>query len=273
MPRTLGVCSWSLQPESPSELVQRVRATALEAIQLHLDPLRSEWGEADTADALNSAGISILSGMMTTKGEDYATLETIKATGGVLPDHTWADNLAAARANADLAERLGLSLVTLHAGFIPHEHDDPARARVLERVRTLAGVFADRGVAIALETGQETAETLNEILDQLPDVAVNFDPANMILYGMGDPLAALETLGPRVAQLHIKDATPTRTPGTWGTEVPVGQGAVDWPRFVDIADRVCPDAAMVIEREAGEQRIDDVLAARETIRPLVGARA
>ncbi|MBY0262886.1 MAG: hypothetical protein K2Q20_11110, partial [Phycisphaerales bacterium] len=93
----LGVCSWSLEPRSPGELVERVKAVGVDAVQLALDPIRTgQWGEIETLNTLRSAGIRVLSGMIGMAGEDYSTLDTIKATGGVRPDRTWKTNLAEA---------------------------------------------------------------------------------------------------------------------------------------------------------------------------------
>jgi sugar phosphate isomerase/epimerase len=164
--------------------------------------------------------------------------------------------------------------VTFHAGFLPEDDGDPERAVLLDRLRAVADLFADRGLRLGLETGQETAETLAAVLDELerPNVGVNFDPANMILYGKGDPVEALRRLAPRVVQVHVKDAVPTNAPGTWGRETPVGAGAVDWPAFMAVALAIDPPVDFVIEREAGADRTDDVRAASELIRRhLVGA--
>ena len=100
----------------------------------------------------------------------------------------------------------------------------------------------------------------------LPDVGVNFDPANMILYGMGDPVAALDQLSPHVFQLHVKDAFPSSNPEQWGTEEPVGTGAVDWSAFFQVLHDRQINGDLVIEREAGTQRIEDVVRARELIK-------
>lgn len=257
----LGVCSWSLQPASPAELVERVSACDLTAVQLALEPIRSAGWDLDaTRAALADAGIDILSGMLETEGEDYSTLETIKETGGLRPDGVWEANLQRSREAAAIAEELGLELVTFHAGFIPHDPSDPTRATILDRLRTVADVFAERGVRLALETGQETAATLADLLGELDreSVGVNFDPANMILYGMGDPIEAFRMLLPHVMQVHLKDATATETPGTWGSEVAVGRGDVDWAAFGDVlgsADRVID---LLFEREAGESRVGDI---------------
>ncbi len=258
---SLGVCSWSLRPASPADLVERVSACGLKAVQLGLEPIRSgAWDLHETSEALADARIEILSGMLETEGEDYSTLETIKTTGGLRPDGVWDANLERAQQVAWIAEALGMELVTFHAGFIPHDAGDPERATMVERVRTVADIFADHGVRLGLETGQESAETLVELLDELDrkNVGVNFDPANMILYGMGDPIAALRTLLPRVVQVHLKDATATATPGTWGDEVPVGTGDVDWHAFGDVLGSAGRPIDVLFEREAGEQREHDI---------------
>ena len=233
--------------------------------QLGLDPvINGAWTVDEVRAAFDAAGVEIRSGMMGMKGEDYSTLDTIRETGGVRRAEHWEANLAAARACAQAAEALGLDLVSFHAGFLPHETDDPERAVLLDRLRQIADVFAERGVRLAFETGQETAETLAAVLDELdrPNVGVNFDPANMILYAMGDPVAALRTLGPRVFQVHVKDATATEVPGTWGSEVAVGTGDVAWRAFFDELDEQGIGCDLMIEREAGEQRVADMRAAR-----------
>ena len=271
--RRPGVCSWSLRPHSPADLVDAVRTCGLGAVQLALDPVRTgAWPLAATRSAFEAAGIEIISGMMDMAGEEYSSLESIRATGGLRPPGTWAVNLAAAAGNAQVAEQLGLDLVSFHGGFLPHEVTDPERQVMIERIRTIAEVFAEHGVAVALETGQESADTLIEVLEAVgrADVGVNFDPANMILYAMGDPVAAIERLGPFVRQIHVKDALPTTMPGTWGTEVPVGEGAVDWPAFLAAASAHAPEARLVIEREAGEQRATDVRTAVRFLESLAG---
>lgn len=275
--RHVGVCSWSLRPAGPGDLVSALAECGVHAVQLALDPIRTgAWPEAETAARLRSAGIGVISGMMATAGEDYSTLDSIRRTGGLRPDGTWTANLAAAEANAALAKRLGVSLVTLHAGFLPHEGNDPERGVMMERLRRVAGVFAARGVDVALETGQESAETLLEVLADLDAVGarvgVNFDPANMILYGMGEPVEALRRLAPRVRQIHIKDADPAVDPGEWGTEVPAGTGNVNWPEFFRLLRSACPGVNLVIEREAGESRVADIRTARALIeRFMVGS--
>ncbi|MCC7376286.1 MAG: sugar phosphate isomerase/epimerase [Verrucomicrobiales bacterium] len=262
----LAVCSWSLQPKTPAELVQHITSTGVKRVQLALDPLRDEpqvWG--DTPKRLADAGISIASGMFGTLGEDYTTLETIKATGGIVPDATWDANWKNIQATAELAARLNIALVTFHAGFLPHDPADPACQKLTKRLRQVAEVFAARGLRLGLETGQESAETLDGFLASLgsPNVGVNFDPANMLLYDKGEPVAALRKLGRWLQQVHIKDARRTKVPGTWGEEVVVGTGEVNWDGFFATLAQLGYSGALCIEREAGNQRVADIRAAAE----------
>lgn len=268
----LAVCSWSLQPESLDDLVAKVRRTGVPAVQLALEPLierPAAW--IDTPGKLTAAGISIVSGMMGCVGEDYSTIAQIKATGGVMPDTTYPATLANMKAAAALARQLGLSLVTFHAGFIPHERSSPDFAKGVARVGEVAKVFAEQGIDVALETGQEPAAALVEFLEELDrktpgaHAGVNFDPANLLLYGSGDPVEALKSLLPFLRQVHIKDAIASGRTGEWGEEVPAGQGQVDWPAFFLTLRAAGYGGKLVIEREAGTNRAHDIVVARELV--------
>jgi sugar phosphate isomerase/epimerase len=267
----LAVCSWSIQPDGPAQLLEQLRVIGLTRVQLALDPLRDKpevWGSAP--EQFRRANIRLVSGMFGTVGEDYSTLETIRQTGGLVPDATWEENWENAQSTAELAKQLGLKLVTFHAGFLPHDESDPEFEKLQHRIRLVADLFAARGLDLAFETGQETAETLKSFLEKLgrANVGVNFDPANMLLYDKGNPIEALRTLGPWVKQCHLKDAIRTRSPGTWGQEVPVGAGQVDWPAFFGLLRQLGFNGALAIEREAGSQRVEDIRTAKLFIQQL-----
>jgi L-ribulose-5-phosphate 3-epimerase len=272
MPR-IAVCSWSLKPSSPESLLELCRSCGISAVQLWLDPIRQwQWRPDAVGSLFRAHGLTAVSGMFAPKGEDYSTLETIKATGGVRPDETWEANQKAADGVAIMAARFAIPLVTFHAGFIPHDAQDPGRAAMVQRLRHIAEIMAARNVRVALETGQEDAATLETVLAEvnqgLPGralVGVNFDPANMILYGMGDPVASLKRLMPHVMQVHIKDADPTTKRGEWGTEKVAGQGKVDWQAFFGVLRDHGYAGDFVIEREAGDDRVADVRVARDLI--------
>ncbi len=262
----IGVCSWSVRPQDPQALIEALRRLGIQTVQLALVPLVEEprmWGHA--MELLGAAGMRVASGMLAMAGEDYTTLDSIRRTGGVRPDRDWPRNRERAARAARFAGEAGIRLVTFHAGFLEERRSDAMRRRMLDRLREVAELFAEQGVTVALETGQESAATLIDVLEELgrPDVGVNFDPANMILYGMGDPVAALGQLVPHVRQIHVKDALPARPPGSWGREVPAGQGAVDWEAFFETALSIDPPVDFIIEREAGPDRERDIAAARD----------
>ncbi len=255
-------------------LVKQLQAIGLKQVQLDLDPLRENpavWG--NTAEIFQQNGIRIVSGMFRTVGEDYTTPETIRRTGGVVPDGTWEQNWQNLQSTVKNAQRIGAKLVTFHAGFLPHDSKDPTFAKLLGRVRQISKLFADHGLTLSFETGQETGEALVAFLEELkaPNVAVNFDPANMILYDKGDPIEALRLLGKRVKSCHVKDANRTKVPGNWGDEVPVGTGQVDWPKFFQTLSQIGFDGYCCFEREAGEQRQADISAGRTFVEKVLKA--
>lgn len=267
----LGVCSWSLRPRTPEQLIEAVRDLGISVVQLALTPHRDSTEAWDDAPKkLRDAGIRIASGMFGTVGEDYATLESIRETGGLLPDEHWQANLEIARDVAQIARDNDIELISFHAGFIPHDQNDPLFATMLERIRTVADCYAEHGLQLLFETGQETADDLLTFLNVLDrkNVGVNFDPANMILYAKGDPIEALAKLLPHIKQVHIKDALPTQTPGTWGSEVVVGDGAVGWQAFMQTLRDSNYTGDLIIEREAGENRQGDIRTAISKINPL-----
>jgi L-ribulose-5-phosphate 3-epimerase len=266
------VCSWSMEPASADDLLKKLAATGLRRVQIALDPIRENKNGAwsDVAARAAAQGVTFVSGMMGTIGEDYTTLDTIRRTGGVVPDATWAGNWKNFEANAELAGRLGLKLVTFHAGFLPHEEKDPAFAKLQDRIRRIADLFQARGIALGMETGQEVADTLATFLRKLDHrgVGVNLDPANILLYDKGDPVIAVRTLGTWLKQCHLKDAVRTRVPGTWGEEVVLGTGQVDWKAFFKALSEVAFTGNLCIEREAGQQRVADIRTAREYVERL-----
>ncbi|MFG0248118.1 MAG: sugar phosphate isomerase/epimerase family protein [Phycisphaeraceae bacterium JB051] len=272
----LALCSWSTQPTSPQQLIDNVKQTGLTHIQLALMPLLQEadvWSDAPRQ--LADAGITVVSGMFGCEGEDYSTFQTIRQTGGMTRDDTWDKNWANVQQVAKVAESMGLDMVSGHAGFLPTSKEDPKFDKLASRLTQVAGCFADHGLTLIFETGQETADTLNQFLDELAsrnatNVGINFDPANMLLYNMGDPVDSVIKVGPRVKQVHIKDAVRAEQPETWGMEVAVGTGQVDWPAFLKALEQINYTGHLVIEREAGDQRLTDIATAAKHITTLLG---
>ena len=263
----LAVCSWSLHPADPAELIAKLQQIGISKIQLALDPLREGGAWADAKQQLADGGITIVGGMMGCVGEDYATLDAIRRTGGVVPDETWPQTWENIQAMAPIAKDLGVDYVTFHAGFLPEEPDDPNYDKLVGRLGQVADLYAALDITLGFETGQEEGPTLLGFLQRLakPNVGVNFDPANIILYDKGDPIDALKVLVPYAKQCHIKDATKTSTTGEWGAEVVVGTGEMNWPAFFSVLAEAGFDGPLAIEREAGDDRVGDIGKAREHV--------
>jgi sugar phosphate isomerase/epimerase len=190
------------------------------------------------------------------EGESYADIPTVKQTVGLVPHATRASRLRELLEIADFARLLGVDVVGLHIGFVPHSPDDPSYQEVVLATRQVCEHCAGNKQAVHLETGQEPADVLLRFLADVErdNLFINFDPANMILYGVGEPLPALEQLGRYVRSVHCKDAKWSSTPGvTWGQEVPLGQGDVDFAAFLHTLDRIGYRGPLTIEREIPQQ--------------------
>jgi sugar phosphate isomerase/epimerase len=259
----LGVCSWSLQVASVAELKRLLDGLGTDVTQIACgDPHHASWDEGDAMpEAARASGLRMTGAMLGFPGEDYTTPQTIKATGGFGDPAYRPRRLDRLRWALDRTVDLGLTDLMLHAGFLP-DPGDPDRKAFLDTLATAGRLAADQGITLAFETGQETADLLRRTLDELkaPNLKVNFDPANMLLYDMGDPIRAVEILGPDIRSVHVKDARRPRVPGQWGQEVPLGKGEVDIRRFVQTLRKVGYAGPLVVEREVGDQaaRIRDI---------------
>jgi sugar phosphate isomerase/epimerase len=270
----IGVCDWSLKPTNTAELVDMLKQLQLTHVQLSLMTLLNQSPEdrATSLKRLEDADITIVSGMLGFADENYSSIASIRKTGGFVSPQLWPARRDRALAIADLAHEIGIQIITAHAGFIPPS-GDPAYPQVVENLAGLANEYDKREIDLDLETGQEHAGELLQFLNDLncPNVGVNFDPANMILYGAGDPCEAVAKLGRHVRHVHIKDANPSTQPGIeWGQEVPWGQGKVDVHKFLRTLRDIGYAGPLVIEREAGPNRVADVAKAIDTLKAHLG---
>ena len=159
-------------------------------------------------------------------GESYSDLDAVRRTVGFVPEETVAARVAQSRRCVDTAADLGVPLVTTHVGLIPSDPGDPAYRRVRDAVEDIAAHSQKRGVRLALETGQETAQELLDLIDSAgAPVGVNFDGANFVAYSTQDPVEALHLLYDRTASVHVKDYLPPPASGRFIRECPLGQGA------------------------------------------------
>ncbi len=234
------------------------QALGVPTIHLHSPHRESRTPEraAEFLRRLQSMGITATVVFAGFEGESYADIPTVSRTVGLVPKETRRERTAELKEIADFAKLLGVDKVGVHIGFVPHDRTSADYRDVLAVARETCDHAATNQQAIHLETGQEPADVLLSFLTDVErdNLFVNFDPANMILYGCGEPIPALRTLGRYVRSIHCKDATWSDQPGkTWGAEVPLGKGAVDFPAYLRTLAEIGYDGPLTIEREIPQE--------------------
>ncbi|GIW96039.1 MAG: hexulose-6-phosphate isomerase [Pirellulaceae bacterium] len=233
------------------EVVAELGATT---IQLHAPSRQMRTAEhaQQLRRQLDQLGVQLTCVFGGFEGESYADIPTVRRTVGLVPPETRASRLQEMKEIADFALLLDCRSVALHLGFIPHETGSPLYQDVVQVTRELCDYCAGKQQNLHLETGQETADGLLQFIQdvQRPNLFINFDPANMILYGTGEPIEALRKVGAYVRSVHCKDARWADRPGEeWGQEVPLGEGQVDIEKYLRTLAEIGYFGPLTIERE------------------------
>jgi L-ribulose-5-phosphate 3-epimerase len=261
-PLQIGMCSWSLKAPTFAEALATCKEQlGLGLIQLGFFNDQQLANQQATVETVRTSGLDVSATCVGFAGEDYKTIASIARTGGYFPDNLWDERLARTIKVRDITAGLHVSLMTTHIGFVPHDGTSPAYRTMCRRLQTVADCLAERNITLTMETGQEPADVLLQFLADVarPNVKVNFDPGNVILYGIGDPVEAAAKLAPHIAHMHCKDAIASNQPGvTWGQEVPLGQGQSRLGEVIRTLKARGYTGPLIIEREAGPDRIGDI---------------
>lgn len=226
----------------------------LPTIQLHAPSpeKRNPQAAAQLAAQLQEMNVRCTAVFGGFAGESYADIPTVVKTVGLVPIETRQSRLEEMYQIADFAKALECDTVALHLGFIPHDRSADGYDDIVEVTGKLCDHCAGNQQFLHLETGQETAAGLLEFIDVVDreNLKINFDPANMILYGTGQPIEALRAVGQHVRSVHCKDGTWSDRPGeTWGAEVALGQGDVDMRAYLRTLQEIGYSGPLTIERE------------------------
>ena len=249
--------------------IEKVLGLGVTTVQIHAPGPdgRTEARARQINRSFEDAGVKITAVFCGYPGESYATIPIVRDTVGLVPPATRAERIQQTKDIADFASWLGAPAIGVHVGFVSEEWESPEFAEAVDVVGEVTDYCAGLGLTMNLETGQETAGTLLHMLESLnrDNLGVNFDPANMILYGSGEPLEALRQVGAHLKSCHCKDAVWSDRPGKeWGEEVPLGQGDVNIEQFVATLDELGYAGPLTIEREiSGDQQLVDIKAAIE----------
>jgi len=262
----IGCTLWSLALPDTVRSLEKAAEIGFEAVQFTFRQPSdmAPAGLARLREAIRRTGLKVPSGCVIFADEDYSSIAAIRKTGGFVVPELYDQRLELCRRWGQAQADLGLRHTAAHAGFIPEPHQ-PGYVAALDRIGACVDALHDAGLTVSLETGQESADVLKKVLDDLGRdfVGVNFDAANFILYGSDDPVRAARVLAGRVSGIHIKDGRRSPKPGeVWGEDVPAGTGQVDFPAVLRPLFQGGFTGALIIEREAGNDRAGDLAAGR-----------
>jgi len=184
--------------------------------------------------------------------------------GLVPPEYRWV-RIQALKQWVDFAVELGAPALITHCGFIPESPAYPDYAPTRHAVAQVAKYCKSKGIGFWFETGQETPVTLLRLIqdleasDKLDNLGINLDPANLIMYGRGNPIDSLDVFGRYVKCIHAKDGVYPTNGRELGREVRVGTGKVNFPEFIKKLRDIGFTGDFIIEREiSGEQQRLDI---------------
>lgn len=267
----LGVVASVVNGSGPDQTLGHVRELGFSTCQLHVGMAPQELaGPIRKAALANNIEVTAL--MTLGEGRMVWNLRDGPRTIGVIPRETRSGRVAALKRASDLAKACGVTAIHTHCGFIPENPNDPLYAEAVNVIRDVVQYCRNNGQTFLCETGQETPITLLRLIQDvgLDNIAVNLDVANLILYGNGEPVGALDVLGKHVSGLHAKDGLYPTDPYGLGKEVPIGKGKVRFPEVIAKLRDLNYTGPITIEREiSGPRQEIDIRSSRTYLQGLI----
>jgi len=258
--------------KDPESAIAKVHDLGLPTCQVGVESFEPELVTA-LRSALDRYGVEATSLVVGGPGPEVYDFYQGPLTIGLVPREYRATRIERIKKASDFAKKCGIPAVQTHCGFIPENPNDPVYKETVKAIREVASYCKQNGQNFRYETGQETPITLIRAIQDvgLDNQGVNFDVANLILYGKANPADAVDLLGPYVQGMHAKDGLYPTDPKNLGKEVPIGQGKVDFPRIIQRLKELNYRGAVTIEREiSGPQQVEDVRAAKRYLEKLIG---
>lgn len=258
--------------KDPDAAMAKVRDLGLPTSQVFVDEFGMDL-VGKLRQALEKYQIEATSLVVGGPGKEVWDFYQGPMTIGLVPRETREARIAHIKKASDFAKQCGIQAVQTHCGFIPENPNDPVYKETIAAMKEVAGYCKNNGQNFRYETGQETPITLVRAIQDvgLNNQGVNFDLANLILYGKANPVDAIELLGPYVQGIHAKDGLFPTNPRDLGEEVPIGKGKVDFPHIIERLKRLNYQGAVTIEREiSGPQQVADVRESKNYLEKLIG---
>jgi sugar phosphate isomerase/epimerase len=258
--------------KDPDAAMAKVHNLGLPTCQVFVDEIEPELA-GHLRQALDKYQIEATALVVGGPGKEVWDFYQGPLTIGLVPRETRVARIDHIKKASDFAKKCGISAVQTHCGFIPENPSDPVYKETVTAMHEVATYCERNGQNFRYETGQETPITLVRGIQDvgLDNQGVNFDLANLILYGKANPVDAIELLGPYVQGIHAKDGLWPTNPKELGKEVPIGQGKVDFARIIARLKELNYRGAVTIEREiSGPRQVEDVRAAKAYLEKLIG---
>jgi sugar phosphate isomerase/epimerase len=256
----------------PERAIAKVHELGVPTCQVGVDSFGPEM-VTGLRGALDRYGIEATSLVIGGPGPEEYDFYNGPLTIGFVPREWRAKRIERAKQASDFAKKCGIPALQTHCGFLPENPNDPAYKETIEAIREVVSYCKRNGQNFRYETGQETPITLVRAIKDvgLDNQGVNFDVANLILYGKANPVDAVEIIGPYVQGVHAKDGLWPTDPRNLGKEVPIGQGKVDFPRVIRRLKEMNYQGAITIEREiSGPQQMEDIRKEKVYLEKLIG---
>jgi sugar phosphate isomerase/epimerase len=261
----IGVCSAALEPTGAVDLINQVRKLGFEHVQLELTDLVGSDAARRALEIghLRDSGLKFTGGRILLGGADRSSPAAQQATTGIYPDATWPERRDRIVAAGEIARELGLKALSVEPGHIPASND-PKYEVMVGRVRELAKALTAVKLHLLLGTGPEPVHVLLQFLNDagVKSLGVDFAPADMVIYGTGDPAEAVGVLGRHIKHVRLRDAQSSLHPGLrWGVEVPMGRGELDVPALLHALHGVGFTGPLCLESTAPKDRAGDLVVA------------
>jgi len=257
--------------DAPDKAIAKVKSFGLQSCQVSVGMAPTTLAEPLKA-ALAKYQVEATAAMTLGAGKMVWDFYQGPLTIGIVPPQSRAARMDALKRASDLAKLCDIKAVHTHCGFIPEDPNEPLYNDTVKAIHEVASHCKANGQIFMMETGQETPITLLRAIQDtgLDNVRVNLDTANLILYGKGDPIAALDVIGKYVSGLHAKDGLYPTDPKKLGEEVAIGKGRVDFPEVLRKLHALHYTGPITIEREiSGARQEDDIRASVAYLRKLI----
>lgn len=267
----LGMVAKVVGEVTAEETIRHVHQLGFPTCQIYFDNLNLNQVEP-LQNALKKYGVQVSAVSEHNPGPRIFDFDRGPSTIGIVPQTFRKERIAALKRAADFASACNVDAIHSHLGFIPEDPNDPAYATTVSAIREVAEYCKPKGVMLLAETGEETPITLLRAIQDVGtgNLFVNLDTANLILYGKGNPVDAMDVFGKYVRGTHMKDGLFPTNPHTLGEEVPIGKGKVDFPELFRKLRAADYRRTITIEREiSGPQQTADILESKKYLERLI----